>query len=335
MAQRIVFMGTPEFAVPALDRLAKDGHSLLVVTQPARPAGRGLTAQPSPVRRAAEALGLPVLERGTLKEASAIAPLADFAPDFLVVVAFGLILRPEVLALPGRMPVNLHPSLLPRHRGVAPIRWTILCGDRETAVTTIRMDLGIDTGDILLVERTLVGPEEDAATLGARLARLGAELVARTVNAAARGALVPAPQPAAGATYAPKLRKEHGHLDWGAPAVVLARQVRAMAGWPGARAEWEGTPIEVLAAEPIANRARERGDESPGTVLGIAPAGIEVATGAGALRLVELRPAGKRAMPAAAFARGRRIHPGARFTSLPGHELLGEALAGAWKTDGN
>src|SRR5687768_3226338 len=126
MAQRIVFMGTPEFAVPSLERLKRDGHELLVVTQPARPRGRGLASQPSPVRLAAEALELPVLERGSLREASAIAPLADFAPDFLAVVAFGLILRPAVLDLPRAMPVNVHPSLLPRHRGVAPIPWTIL-----------------------------------------------------------------------------------------------------------------------------------------------------------------------------------------------------------------
>ena len=330
MAQRIVFMGTPEFAVPSLDRLARDGHHLLVVTQPARPQGRGLTSQPSPVRCAAEALGLPVLERGTLREAGAIAPLADFSPDFLVVVAFGLILRPEVLALPGQMPVNVHPSLLPRHRGVAPIPWTILCGDRETAATTMRMDQGIDTGDILLTERTPVGPDEDAPALSARLAVLGADLLARTIEAAARGGLAPAPQPATGATYAPKLRKEHGHLDWEAPAALLARQVRAMAGWPGARAAWDGTPIEVLSAEPIAGDPGAR----PGTVVAIDAGGIQVETGAGTLRLRTIRPAGKGSMAADAFARGRRIQPGAKFTSLPGHEILGEALA-AWGHDGH
>ncbi len=314
MALRILFMGTPDFAVPTLERLVAQGHELLAVSQPARPAGRGLKPRPSPVAAAAARLAVPVLERATLRGDGALAPLRDFHPDLIVVVAFGLILRRAVLDLPQMMAVNLHPSRLPRHRGVAPIPWTILAGDRETAVATIRMDEGVDTGDLLLVESTVVGGREGALALAARLAESGADLVARTVTGVASGDIRPQPQGEEGATYAPRLAKEHGHVDWERPAEWTDRQIRALQGWPGTRAVLGGEVVEILAADP------EQGDAGgrPGTILSCSEGGMEVATGEGRLRITRVKPSGKREMTALAFACGRRLAGGARWESLPG-----------------
>lgn len=321
MALRIVFMGTPEFAVPTLERLARAGHELRVVTQPPRPAGRGLKPRPSAIHEAATALGIEVLERGSLRGPEAVAPLAAFRPELLVVACFGLILPRTVLDLPSIMPVNLHPSLLPRHRGAAPVQWTLLWGDKETGVTTMRMDEGIDTGDILLVERTELGLHENAIELADRLSELGAEVMARTVESAAAGVLTPRPQGEAGATYAPRLTKEHGHLDWRRPAVLLDRQVRAVAGWPGARAQVASEVIEIVRAEVAeageANVGPPRSPVEPGTIVTLGEHGMEVATGEGWLRLLELKPAGKAAMKPAAWARGRRVGVGGRWEMLP------------------
>ncbi len=320
MALRIIFMGTPEAAVPSLERLADDGHELLVVTQPPRPAGRGLQLAPSAVAVAARAREIEVIERATLKGEDAVAPLAAFRPDLLVVACFGLILRRRVLDLARLMPVNLHPSLLPRHRGAAPIAWTILAGDGETGITTMRMDEGVDTGDILLAERTAVGEREDAVELGRRLWALGADLMARTVAAAAAGTLAPRAQGEEGATHAPRLTKADGRLDWRESALALDRRVRALAGWPGTFGEIEGETVEILRAEPAAGGA-PAGAVEPGTIVRIDEGGMAVATGGGGggggvLRILELRPAGKRAMPPAAWARGRRIAPGARWSTV-------------------
>ncbi len=323
MALRIIFMGTPEFAVPSLERLAGAGHELLVVTQPGRPAGRGLRVEPSPVARVAAGLGLTLLERGTLRGDEAVAPLVAFRPDLLVVVAFGLILRRRVLGLPRLLPVNLHPSLLPRHRGVAPIPWTILAGDRETGVATIRMDEGIDTGDLLDVERTPVGGGENAVELAARLAVLGAEVLVTTVAGAGAQTLDPRPQGETGATVAPRLTKEHGLIDWCQPAAWLERLVRAVAGWPGARATCGEEVIEIVAAEPVAG---DVGEARPGTILVLDERGMEVATAAGRLRIRTVKPAGKREMSAAAFARGRRVEVGRVLGSLPGAEAAAADL---------
>jgi methionyl-tRNA formyltransferase len=329
MAQRIAFFGTPEFAVPALDALVQARHELLVVTQPARPQGRGLAPAASPVASRAAGLGLPVVERGTLGGPGALDPIRDFAPDLLVVVAFGLILRRPLLELARLGAMNLHPSLLPRHRGVAPIPWTILAGDLVTGVATIRMDEGIDTGDVLDMVTVEVAPEENAIELRERLAELGAPLVVTTVDALARGTALPRPQPSRGATYAPRLSKVHGHLDWTRSAEFLARQVRAMAGWPGARALLGSEVVEIRAARALGGNS---GSPTPGTVMMVDAEGVQVATGSGRLLLTAVQAAGKRAMSAADFARGRRLAPGARFASLPGAEVLpgimDEVLAG-------
>jgi methionyl-tRNA formyltransferase len=321
MAQRIVFMGTPDFAVPTLERLAADRHDLLVVTQPPRPAGRGLSTHPTAVRAAAERLGLEVIERGSLRAAEAAAPMGAFAPDFLVVACFGLILPPSVLALPRHMPVNLHPSLLPRHRGAAPVQWTLWCGDSETGVTAMRMDAGIDTGDILLQERTPVGGDENAIALAERLSHLGADLIARTIAGVAAGEVTPSPQGEDGVTHAPRLTKEHGHLDWGRSAVFLDRQVRAVAGWPGARAALGDEVIEILRAEvpgEVDPTSSAPGGGGPGTIVQLDERGMDVMTGEGRLRLLAVKPAGKGAMAPAAWARGRRFGMELRWRSLPG-----------------
>jgi methionyl-tRNA formyltransferase len=331
MAPRIAFFGTPEFAVPALAGLARAGHELLVVTQPARPQGRGLMAAASPIASQASALGLPLIERRTLRGTGDLDPMRDFAPDLLVVVAFGLILHRPLLELPRLGAVNLHPSLLPRHRGVAPIPWTLLAGDPMTGVATIRMDEGIDTGDLLGVVAVEVAPEENAIELGARLAQLGAELVVDTVDALVRETAVPRPQPSLGATYAPRLAKVHGHLEWTRPAEFLARQVRAMAGWPGARVGLDTEVMEIQTARALAG---ESAAEAPGRVMAVDPAGIQVATGSGRLLLTRVQAAGKRPLAAVDFARGRRLRPGACFASLPGADLLPRLVEEVFHGDG-
>lgn len=328
---RIAYFGTPEFAIPTLERLSGAGHRLLVVTQPSRPQGRGLHPMASPVGRRAAELGWPVLERDTLRGEGAGSPLIEFAPEIVVVVAFGLILRRPLLELAPLGAVNLHPSRLPRHRGVAPIPWTILTGDRTTAVTTMRMDEGIDTGDVLQMMPVDVLPEENAIELGGRLAILGADLVQDTVTGLAQGKLASHPQPAAGATYAPRLEKVHGHLDWTRPADFLARQVRAMAGWPGARAQLGPEVLAIHGARDIPGAAD---GASPGVVTALDREGIQVATGAGGLLLTAVQAAGKRPLSALDYARGRRLEPGARFTSLEGAGTLYETLAAVERGEG-
>jgi len=328
---RIAYFGTPEFAVPTLERLTAAGHRLLVVTQPARPQGRGLHPTPSPVGRRAVELGWPVLERASLRGEGTAGPIVEFAPEVVVVVAFGLILRRPLLALAPLGAVNVHPSRLPRHRGVAPIPWTILTGDRVTAVTTMRMDEGIDTGDVLQMTPVEVLPEENALELTARLAELGADLARDTVAGLARGELTPRPQPEAGATYAPRLEKVHGHLDWTRSADFLARQVRAMAGWPMARTQLDQEVVAIHGARACA--AAETG-ETPGVVTGVGEEGIQVATGGGRLLLTAVQAAGKRPLSALDYARGRRLAPGARFTSLPGADALYETLAAIERGEG-
>ncbi len=295
---RVVFMGSPAFAVPILEALAAAYPVVGVVTQPDRPAGRGRRLTPPPVKEAAQALGLPVMQPRRLKAPEAVEQLVAWAPDLIVVAAYGQILRPNVLALPRYGAINVHASLLPRWRGASPIQHAILAGDRETGITIMLMDEGLDTGPILSQRSLPIAPEDTAATLSPKLARLGATLLLETLPPYLQGTLQPRPQPEEGVTYAPLLKKEDGRLDFTQPAEVLARQVRAFDPWPGTFMEWAGGRLKVLQAEAL-----ERPSPGPGRPL-VVEGFPAVGTGAGVLLLRRVQPAGRRPMPGDAFLRG-------------------------------
>lgn len=295
---RIVFMGTPQFAVPTLQALAARYTIVGVVTQPDRPAGRGRTLQPSPVRQIAEALGIPVQTPRRLSRKASFAALAELQPDLIVVAAFGQILRQNVLDLPPWGCINVHGSILPRHRGAAPIAAAILAGDTQTGITIMRMDAGIDTGPTLSARVIPITPTHTTATLAAELAEVGAELLVETLPAYLSGDLLPQSQDDAGATYAPMLTKADGKLDFSQPAAYLARQVRAMTPWPGTHALLDGQPLKIQQA------TAQPGDASPGLVVKHHKA-IAVGTAEGLLRLDLIQPPGKKPMDARAYANGR------------------------------
>ncbi|MDR0883925.1 MAG: methionyl-tRNA formyltransferase [Oscillospiraceae bacterium] len=297
----IVFMGTPDFAVPCLARLLADGHAVSgVFCQPDKPKGRGYTLTPPPVKVLAEAHALPVYQPTTLRDGEALRILQELAPELIVVVAYGKLLPAEVLALPPHGCVNVHASLLPKLRGAAPIQWAILNGERETGVTSMQMDVGMDTGDMLLTWRTAIGDNETAGELFVRLSALGADVLHETLAGLLAGTLVPTPQDHAAATPAPMLTRAHSALDWSRTAAVLHNQVRGLNPWPGATAELHGVPMKVLESRPV-----EAFDAlaQPGAVLDSRKR-LVVACGQGALELLSVQPAGKKAMPAAAFLAG-------------------------------
>lgn len=302
---RFVFMGTPDFAVPTLEALigAQSAHLVGVVVQPDRPAGRGRRLVSPPVKRVAQAHGLPFLQLQSLDTPEAVARLAAWEPDVVVVAAFGQILKQDVLDLPLHGCLNVHASLLPRWRGAAPIPAAILAGDEVTGVTIMRMDAGLDTGPILAQREEPIQPDDTWATLETRLARLGAELLLSTLPVYLAGDLLPRPQPEQGVTYARQLRKEDGLLDWSRPAIELGRQVRAFQPWPGAFTTLQGQRLKVVRAVPLPGW---RGDMPPGTVVALDDRRtIAVATGEGALRLEEVQLAGRRCMDIAAFLCGQ------------------------------
>ncbi|MDX1576672.1 MAG: methionyl-tRNA formyltransferase [Kiloniellales bacterium] len=301
---RLAFLGTPDFAVPSLTALAEAGHDIACVySQPPRPAGRGHKERPSPVQQLAEAHGWPLRTPASLKAPEAQAAFSDLALDAAVVAAYGLILPKAILDAPRLGCLNVHASLLPRWRGAAPIQRAILAGDAQTGVTIMQMDEGLDTGAILLQRAVPIGPQTTAATLHDELAVLGAALVVEALAGLAAGTLAGRPQDEALATYADKLGRDDGRLDWRRPAADLARQVRALTPWPGAFAELPGGGrLKVLAAEAV------DGHGAPGAMLDNAPT---VACGDGALRLIEVQKAGKAPMEGAVFLRGSRLAPGA------------------------
>ncbi|MCZ7552864.1 MAG: methionyl-tRNA formyltransferase [Anaerolineales bacterium] len=299
----IVFMGSPEFAAPVL-RALNDRYRLAgVVTQPDRPSGRGRTLKPPPVKELALELRLPFIQPRRLREPEAMDQLRCWAPDLIVVAAFGQILRQEVLDLPPLGCVNVHASLLPRWRGAAPIQAAILHGDAQTGVTIMCLDAGIDTGAMLTQRATPIGRDETAGELSQRLAVLGAELLIETLPDYLSGRVVPQPQDDSFATYASTLNKEDGKLDFHRPAAELERQVRAFQPWPGAFFDWHGTLVKV-------RRAAVTGDQTgpiqpPGgrVVYQEKPA---ICTGEGLLVLEEIQPAGKRSMSGSEFLQGAR-----------------------------
>jgi methionyl-tRNA formyltransferase len=305
---RLVFAGTPAFAVPALEALHAAGHAIAAVyTQPDRPAGRGRKLQATAVAMCAQQLGLEVRKPARL-DADAAAALAALRPDAMVVVAYGLILPEPVLAIPRLGCFNIHASLLPRWRGAAPVQRAILAGDTETGVTIMRMDRGLDTGPMLLQERVPVAAQTTAGELLEQLAPLGAQLMVRALAGLAAGTLADAPQPADGVTYASKVTKDEARLDWSKPAAELARAVRAFNPAPVAWTELDGERVRIQRAAP----APRAGDAAPGTVIGIDFDGIAVATGDGVLSIRELQRPGGTVLPAAVAARGWNV-AGQRF----------------------
>lgn len=315
---RVVFMGTPDFAVPSLRALVQNAapgrawHAGLdvvgVVTRPDKPAGRGRQVVPSPVKRFAEEHGIPVAQPRSLRQPEAQEQLAALAPDVIVVAAYGQILPPAVLSLPRFGNLNVHASLLPRHRGAAPIAGALLAGDEQTGVSIMLMDEGLDTGPVLAQAAAVIAPDENAGQLFERLAELGAQTLVNTLPLWLAGGLTPQPQDERAATLTRPLTKEQGRLDWTQPAEQLARQVRALTPWPGAYTTWEGKQLKVLAAHPVP--LAKEGATPPGrTFVSSDENGAErlcVATGQGALALDVIQLEGRRALPAADVLRG---HP--------------------------
>lgn len=300
----IVFLGTPDFAVPCLCELFHAGHRLrLVVTQPDRPKGRGRKTVPPPVKTAAEKLRLPVLQPSSIREEEALGQIFEQQPDVLVVVAFGQILPQTLIAAVPMGAVNVHASLLPRLRGPAPIQWAVIRGENETGVTTMQMDTGIDTGDILLTETTSVLPDDTAGTLHDRLRDMAPSLLVRTLESLETGRLQPKPQNDTLATYAPLLRKGDGRIDWRTSAKAIEAFVRGMTPWPGAFTHHEGRRLKIFAARP----EPEAPCAPPGTVVEISEAAIRVATGEGTLAVLELQAASGKRQPVASFVRGYRL----------------------------
>jgi methionyl-tRNA formyltransferase len=303
---RIVFMGTPEFGVPALEQLMKGGHQVAAVyTQPDRSAGRGRIPTPSAVKRTALAHGLPVFQPPSLKATAEVERLAELKPDVIVVAAFGQLLSQQVLDIPPFGCLNVHPSLLPRHRGASPIPAAILGGDEQTGVTIMLMDVGLDTGPILTQKAIPIEPEDTAESLGAKLAQLGAELLGQTLPRWLDHRLTPQPQGEENATYSRPISKGEGEIDWHLSAIELWRRVRAFYPWPGCYTRWRGRQLKLLHTIPLSGG---RGLE-PGRVISLLPeqgAVFGVATGSGILGLRQVQLEGRRAMTAEEFLRGQR-----------------------------
>ena len=324
-ALRLGFAGTPEFAVPALEVLAGAHRIGAVFTQPDRPAGRGQSLHASPVKAAAIRLGLPVHQPVSFKSPQALEALRSLELDALVVVAYGLIVPPAALQSPRLGCINIHASLLPRWRGAAPIQRALLAGDPKTGVTIMRMDAGLDTGPMLAVREIAIGAHDTAKILHDRLARLGAELVAETLNALQAGRVSEVPQPTDGVTYAEKINKAEALIDWRQDAVQISRRVRAFNPWPIAETRLDGAQLRIWDAELLdADVLRSELTPAnpvlagavpamePGTVLAATDAGIDVACGRGALRILRLQLAGRKPLVPGEFLKGQRLD-GARF----------------------
>jgi methionyl-tRNA formyltransferase len=303
---RLVFMGTPRFGQLILAALVGQYEIVGVVTQPDRRAGRGREAVTSPVKVLALEHNLPLLQPRRLREQEVVEQLGQLQPAVIVVAAFGQILPPSILSLPSHGAINVHASLLPRHRGAAPIPAAILAGDERTGITIMLMDEGLDTGPILSQQSLQITAQDTTASLTEKLGHLGAELLLDTLPHWLAGAIAPRQQDDGQATYAPVLRKEQGRIDWSAPAELIARRCRAFDPWPGTFTSWQGQHLKVLAGRPI---AAQRPAEIPGSVVQLDSA-VAVVTGEGLLVLEELQLAGRRPMSAEDFAHGQRSFVG-------------------------
>lgn len=308
---RVIFMGTPEFAVPALQSLHEGPHRVcLVVTRPDRPRGRGRKLSPTPVKRAAEKMGYPVIQPESVKTEAFFETIDKHRPDMLVVVAFGHILPKRLLELPPMGAINLHASLLPKYRGPAPIPWAIINGETETGVTSMLMDAGLDTGEILLAKKTPIYPTDTGGTLHDRLARLAGPVLEETLEGFSSGTIRPVAQDHAQASYAPMLEKKDGRVDWRKPAEYLERFIRAMTPWPGAHTFWNGKRLNLFRAEvrPVTAPA------PPGTILAAFEGELRVAAGKDALSILEIQAASGKRMDIAEFLKGAAVAPGTVLT---------------------
>ena len=310
--ERILFFGTPVLAVPVLAALVEAGRRpAAVVTQPARPVGRGLKVADPPVAAWAREHEIPVIQPVRVRDPAFLAEAEELAPDVAVVVAFGQIFPPALLRLPKHGCVNLHASLLPRWRGAAPIQAAIAAGDPRTGVTTMLMEEGLDTGPMLLREETEIGPEETAGELSRRLAEMGGGLMVRTLEAMERGEVVPQPQDDAVATYAPRLTRGSGRVDWNRGAAEIERRLRAFTPWPGLSAELRGEPVKLVRVEVL----QEPAVAAPGTFLGLREGRLAVASGDGTvLGISELQRPGRKPLRASDFANGERLRGGETFS---------------------
>ncbi|MFN7138339.1 MAG: methionyl-tRNA formyltransferase [Limisphaerales bacterium] len=314
---RVIFMGTAELACASLEALCNaDSIQVIgVVTQPDKPKGRDLKLQPSAVKQLALEKNLPVFQPQRARSEEFIQQLRDLGPDLIVVAAYGQILPQAILDLPRYGCLNVHTSLLPKYRGAAPIQWAIIDGDPETGVTIMKMDAGLDTGDILTMARTPITPEDNAQILHDRLATLGADLLVKTIPDYVAGKITGQKQPSEGATYARKIEKEDGLLDWHQPARVLWNRIRGFTPWPGAFTyqNVQGKP-RLIKIWQVALEENFSGE--PGTVLSADKTGILVACGSGALRILHLQKEGSRRMTAQEFLAGNPFQPGDKFSSL-------------------
>jgi methionyl-tRNA formyltransferase len=328
-------MGTPDFSVPPLEALVAAGHDVaLVVTQPDRPRGRGLGLEASPVKKAALRLGLPVFQPEKPNRDDAVGRIAAAGPEALVVVAYGAILKSQLLAMAPFGAINLHASLLPKYRGMSPIQRAIWDGETTTGITTMHMDQGVDTGDMILSVSVPIGPDETGGALHDRLSEAGARLLVETLARLAAGTAPRIPQTGE-ASYAPRLEKEHGTIDWSLDAATVHNRARALTPWPGATAFIGGVPIGVRktrVGEVAAGAAEAGGGQrmdpvadqgsgavaAPGTVIAVAGDALRVACGSGVIDLLEVRPAGKSTMSGADFARGKRLRMGVDRFDAPG-----------------
>ncbi len=311
---RIVFMGTPDFAVPSLETLLASADAVVgVVTQPDRPKGRGHELAPSPVKLVTQRTGVPLLQPAKMKDPAFLDVLRSWQADLIVVAAFGRILPPVILTMPPKGCINVHASLLPKYRGAGPIQWAIINGEQETGITTMLMDEGMDTGAILLQERMAISPDDTAGSLSSRLAELGGRLLVETIRQLKAGTLVPRQQNQSQASMAPLLKKEDGLIDWKLAATAIANRVRGFSPWPGTYT-FAGTERWTIWRASVRS---EPASAASGTVIAVTKEAFHIATGDGVLVVTDIQPANSRRMTISQYLAGHPVKPGLTLRSSP------------------
>lgn len=320
---RIIFMGTPEFAVPSLKALIAAGENIIaVITQPDKPKGRGRILTAPPIKDITLKYNIPAFQPEQIKDETFVTTIKDLSPDIIIVVAYGKILPKAILSLPPNGCINVHASLLPKYRGAAPINWAIINGETNTGITTMLLDEGMDTGNILLTERVGISSDDTASSLHDKLMNIGAELLIETINSIKSKTVRPVKQDDTQATYAPMLKKEDGRIDWSMNAQKIRNLIRGFNPWPGAYTRWEGLQIKIISANTVLSSQDQFSEliattgqlqcltEKHGTILKISAEGILIATGKGTLLIVELQPENKNRMTASEFIKGYKIAKG-------------------------